>query len=213
MNILRVIVSLFALSVSGLALADLEFYAGGKVGGADAESSAQDIGNALIAKGYGITGVSVDSTDTGWHFFAGLQVTEIFGVELGYVDMGEATTQVDGNIIPTQVTQFNQDVANELPVLPRGMTLAGVARFKMPGNDRLSFSAKLGVIDADSERKANSGARGSDSDNASPYYGVSAGWDFNDSWRGIVGYEIFNMGDSTEYWSAGVEFRFPAYSN
>lgn len=214
MNILKGFVALIAMGISGLAVADLEVYAGGSIGSADASAKPGNIQSALVAKGYDITGVSVDSSDNGWRFLAGLRFTDMFAVELGYVDLGESTTKVDGNIIPTQTAQFNQDVANLLPVMPRGMTLAGVFRYQMPSNDRLSFAAKLGVIDADIERQiAGNAARGSDSVNASPYYGVSAGWDINDSWRTVAGVEIFNLADSTDYWSVGFEFRFPNYSS
>ena len=210
MSFLRGFVILFALGFAGSALADIEIYAGATAGSSDAGASAGSIQSELTAKGWNITGVSVDSKDSGWRFVTGLQFTDIFAVELGYVDLGEISTQVDGSIPPPQAAQFGQDVANALPVMPKGITLAGVARFDVPSVEKLSVALKLGVIDADSERKVN-GARGSDEVDASPYYGVVAGWEFSDSWRGVLGFEVFNMSDTTEYWSAGVEFTFPAY--
>ena len=215
MNPLRALVVLIALGVSTSALAEVEFYAGFGFGNSNADSSPGHILSALSDKNYDITSVAVDSKDKGWRFLTGLRFSEVWAVELGYIDLGESSTNIVANISPIDTAQFTQDVANVLPVMPRGITLAGVARISaasmgMQGAtaEDLNIAFKLGMIDADSERKVN-GAFGKDSKDASPFYGVTLGWEFSDFWRGVIGYEVYNMADSTEYWSAGVEFKLP----
>ncbi|MDH3647833.1 MAG: outer membrane beta-barrel protein [Gammaproteobacteria bacterium] len=219
MNLLRGLMLLFAFVVSTSALADAQLYSGLGIGASDADAKPSNVRNALVAKGYDVQSVSVDSEDSGWRFLVGLRFTDVWAVELGYIDLGESTTNVVGNVNPTETAQFTQDVANVLPVMPRGITLAGVARLSMSQlgaqgamGDKLNVALKLGMIDADSEREA-AGAAGQTEVDASPYYGLVLGWEFTELWRGVLGYEVFNMADSTEYWSAGLEYKFPYAGN
>ncbi|MBT8137897.1 MAG: porin family protein [Gammaproteobacteria bacterium] len=201
------------LLASGHVSADVEFYTGLAIGQSDSEARGSDVAARLSS--YDVDSVSVDGDDTGWRFYVGLTFTDILAIEFGYADLGDVSTNVAADISPSETAQFATDVANALPVMPAGLTLAGVARFGFadmgatgPLAQKLSVALRLGMIDADSDRDAT-GASGRDESDASPYYGVSLGMDFNDNWRGSVGYEVFNMDDRAGFWSAGVEYRIP----
>ncbi|MDH3588436.1 MAG: outer membrane beta-barrel protein [Gammaproteobacteria bacterium] len=215
MNTLRSLVVLFALVFAGPALADYELYFGTGIGRSDSGSDPAALQSTLARQGYDITAATVDAEDGGGRILVGLQFTDTWAVELGFVDLGKVRAEVAGVVPSSQVAQFTQDVADALPVMPRGLTLAAVARKTMtemgwePGGitDNLSFALKLGLIDSDAKRSV-SGVSGHNEVNADPYYGLNVGIDFSDNWRGIIGYEIFNLADSTEYWSLGLEVRF-----
>ncbi len=211
MNYLRGLVVLFALAASSAALADYQLYGGLGIGRSDADVSAADMTNRLNALGHNVTGATVDSEDGGWRFLMGLSFTDMLAVEFGYVDLGEVRTSVTADTPPADVARFTQDVANGIPVMPRGLTLAGVIRFPLGQNGmaaNTNIALKLGIIDADSDREVN-GASGIDETNGSAFYGVTFGYNFNETWRGVIGYEVFDFGDSVSYWSAGLEFTFP----
>lgn len=210
------VILLASVVIAGPAAAEHEWYGGISGGESDADSNAAALVSGLVAKGYDVTSATIDAEDSGWRFHVGLRFTSLFAVELGWVDLGEVNSSVTGNIAPTSAAQFTQDVADSLPVMPRGITLAAVARGTLasmgmqgPAAEKFSVAAKLGMIDADSERKVN-GVRGKDEVEADPYYGFAVGWDFTPQWRGVLGFEVFNLADSTSYWSAGVEYRFAA---
>ena len=216
MNTFRSLVFLFALAFAGPALADYELYFGTGIGRSDSGSDPAALQSSLAGQGYDITAVTVDAEDGGGRIHVGLQFTDTWAVELGFVDLGKVQAEVTGVVPSSQVAQFTQDVADALPVMPRGLTLAAVARKTMTEmgweagaiTDNLSFALKLGLIDADSKRSLG-GVSGHNEVNADPYYGLNVGFDFTDNTRGIIGYEIFNLADSTDYWSLGLEVRFP----
>ena len=201
------VILLASVMLCGPAAAEHEWYGGISGGSSDADSNATALVNGLVAKGYDVTSATVDAEDSGWRLHVGLRFTDIFAVELGWVDLDEVSSAVTGNIAPSNSAQFTQDVADALPVMPRGITLAAVARGML--TEKISVAAKLGMIDADSEREVN-GARGKSEVEDDPYYGFGLGYDFTPQWRGVVGFEVFNLADSTSYWSAGLEYRFAA---
>jgi len=76
--------ALTGLSGSAFAQANEGWYAGVSVGSADQKDACTGLG------GIGFVG-SCDDTDTGWKIFAGLQFNKNWGVEFGFVDLGEST--------------------------------------------------------------------------------------------------------------------------
>ncbi len=120
-----------------------EIYLG--VGGGEASYDIPDVGLS-------------DDKDTAWKAFAGFDVSDIIGVEVGYVDLGQVTGVDAGIPFTGEVTGFNIDALVGVPVGP------------------VSVFAKGGTYYSDVEVSALGGSV--DDQNWELTYGAGAEFDF-----------------------------------
>ena len=66
---------------------------------------------------------SVDDSSLGWKFFAGYNLNQYFGVELAYVDLGEATATISA------ANNNNVGKASELTSTTEGFSFAATGRY------------------------------------------------------------------------------------
>jgi OmpA-OmpF porin, OOP family len=115
--------------------------------------------------------VPCDKKDTAWRVFGGYKINRTFGVELGYIDFGEASAS--GTISGVSVRATGEATAWDL---------AGTASF--PVADRLSVFGKLGLYRAKTEVRGTAAIAGfsataSDSEsNTGLTFGVGGIYDF-----------------------------------
>lgn len=181
------------LVLSGLAAAPhalAQFYFGGSFGKSDLDS-----GNVVPDL---ITSGSVDGDDSGFKIYGGYQFNPHFGLEITYVDLGNA--RYSGNFGPATVTGGSLETT--------GANFSAVGT--IPLNPAFSLFGKLGFFVW--EQKAR------DTTNGLPFSGKDDGADLslglganinltrNVSLR--VEWERFEAFDSIDFLSAGVLFRF-----
>ena len=154
--------------------------------------------------GEGCIGVC-DVTDRSWNVSAGYQFNRHFGVEVGYVDFGEAT--VSGTVAGVPATAVVESKAVEL---------LGVAL--LPLSERFAFYLKGGVFRSDSD-SVTSGAvvgTGRENDNGftfaggmqysfTPNIAARLEWQsYSDVGTGVIGLER----DDVVVWRVGGRVRF-----
>ena len=79
---------------------------------------------------------SVDDSSLGWKFFAGYNLNQYFGVELAYVDLGEATATISA------ANNNNVGKASEITSTTEGFSFAATGRY--PFAKQFDVFARIG---------------------------------------------------------------------
>lgn len=197
---------------SGAALAE-GWYAGVSAGQAryDSDDAKQDLDATLASVGAGGISSSEDDTDTGYKLYVGYQLNPHFGVELGYVDLGEWSYDASFTSPAPGTARGTAEV--------RGVTLGLVGR--VPVGERFAVLGRLGVIKPklDVDASVQSGglsASGSEtSRNLRFNWGLGAQYDFTQTVGVRLEWERFdNLGNDdtgrgdVDLWSLGAVLRF-----
>lgn len=166
-----------------------------------------NLGQAKV-KDFDCTGTtSCDDKDTAWSIFGGYQINKNFGVELGYVDLGEASGSGTDPFLGTFSATFETT----------GFELSGVGT--LPINEKFSVYGKLGFFMWDLDVKASSSTLGSGSfseDGTDLTFGVGVRWNFTKNltaqlqWQRYndIGDDVTTGKDDVDVLSAGILFRF-----
>jgi len=161
--------TLAALLSPGLALADTGLYMDGAVG----RASVDDQG--------------IDDNDTGFRVGAGWRFVENFGAEIGYLDLGEVGEEVavGGATASVETDGFYAGVAGKIPLYD--------------ANTGVYLSARAGLYFWDATGRVRSGATSVRLDESSNdlYFGVGAGYDFNEQFGVGVAYDRYQVGDES----------------
>lgn len=140
-----------ALLVAGPAVAqDAGWYVGAHVGKSDLNGACDGLPG----------GVSCDEKDTGWKILGGFQINKMWGVELGYANLGEASASAAGVDVKVEVTAWDLVGVGTLPLM-----------------DKLSAYGKLGLFRAESEGTSNVGVSADDSETGFTF-GLGLRYDF-----------------------------------
>ena len=127
--------------VSAIAMAeDTGIFFGGSVGYSALDQDSSFIDTQLTALGFTGT-VDVDDEDLGWKVFFGYNFSRYFGLEVGYVDLGEANTDINITAPVAADVEFETDIT--------GYTVTAIARY--PLTDRFEFQGKFGGLFSDSD--------------------------------------------------------------
>jgi OOP family OmpA-OmpF porin len=161
---------LFALAALALAslgasfaLANEGWYVGVSVGSTDQKNACDE------RAGVGFVGSCTD-TDTGAKIFGGRQISRHWGVELGFVDLGESTVAGTVSGVPT----------TSLTLEGNGFTVAGTGTLPFGEKEKFAFFGKFGLLLWDTERFAIvNGSPVTEIDNGvSPMGGIGLKYDF-----------------------------------
>lgn len=183
------VLSLGALLAASQASAQ-GFYIGGSIGQSDA-----DDGNAIPDL---ITSGTVDGSDTGFKFFGGFQFNQNLGLELAYVDLGEAT--YSGNFLGAPVTGGSVETT--------GFNVSAVGT--VPVNPSFSLFGKVGFFMWEAKaRDITAGAPFSGSeDDVDLSFGFGAAYHLNKNFSVRAEWEQFEAVDSISLLSIGVAYKF-----
>jgi OOP family OmpA-OmpF porin len=156
-----------ALILAGLsasfALANEGWYVGVSVGSTDRKNACDELAGVAFVG-------SCTDTDTGVKIFGGRQINRHWGVELGFVDLGESSVAGTVSGMPT----------TSLTLEGNGFTVAGTGTLPFDEKGKFAFFGKLGVLLWEAERIAVVGSSlvtESDSD-VSPMGGIGLKYDF-----------------------------------
>lgn len=178
--------ALAALALMGATAAQADtqpgFYAGASIGTTKVGDDAFD-------------GTGIDDSDTGFKVFGGYDFNQNFGVEVSYVDFGEASISDAGDSLSVGVSALTASAVGRLPV-----------------SDMFTLFGKLGFasydVDVDFNIAGLGSGSGSDSD-SDLIYGVGGALRFGGAFEARLEYEAINVdGGDVNMISVGGLFRF-----
>ena len=192
------------LSIS-TAHAEGSWYVGFGAGQSNFDIDTGALDSAAIDAGFGSSDTSVrDDSDTAWKFFGGYRFNENMAVELGYVDLGEASTR-------TVTTGPNATIDADVDVSAVTLAVLGI----YPINESFEVFGKVGAYRWDSDGKAvttaGGGASVSESDDGvDPMLGLGVSWNATENFAIRAEYEYFSDAgdDDVDMWSASAVFNF-----
>ena len=183
---------------------------GGSVGYVNLDENSGPADDQITAAGF--TGmVDVDDTDMGWKAFAGYNFSRYFGLEFGYVDLGDAKTEV--NLTAPGAAVSSAQSRTEIS----GYTVTAIVRY--PFTDKFEMFGKFGGLFSDVDHTTTgtgsaltlvvpTADEGDENITAglgmkymvSDHIGVRAEWDR---------YMDVSFGDNNvDMWSMGLEFSY-----
>lgn len=130
------------------------WYTGLSAGSSSADYDSSDLTSDMAARGWTISNVSVDDSDTAWKVFGGVNFQEYLGAEVAYVDLGNMQADFSADLTSSQVDQFLKDASEVQGVLGRGLSAAVTAR-KEWTDLRWTAMGKLGVFIWEGETTVN----------------------------------------------------------
>ena len=117
------------------------FIIGGNFGVATGGKDAASLNNELESKGIIATATTSGDIRTAWQAYLTYQFHPRWGVELAYVDLGEATISFSG--IDQDIGDILDKIGNNHPRSAQGIKLAATYRFEL--NKSLQLQSKLGA--------------------------------------------------------------------
>lgn len=190
------VASALLASAPAFAAEDAGFYVGAGFGDAGLELQHSDL-------------IDFDGSDTAFKLLGGYQFMKYFGVELEYIDAGDADDTWRG-----QVEGFDTEVRNVIGLSGFNASAVGI----LPLGDQFNVFGKLGFIiwDADLEEtisvdelKYSETFR--DSDSGTDFsWGIGASWYFLENFGVRVEYQAFEIEDvdTADLISGSVVWRF-----
>jgi opacity protein-like surface antigen len=196
------------------------WYLGGSIGGSRIDVSADEIEDAfLIDDDFVASDTSIDEADFGWKGYLGYRLHELLAVELGYVDLGEAT--FDTTIVGAPAgSARTPPFPIEATATADGPQLCAIAHLPLPGS--LTLLARAGAFRWNAtftEKIPDPGITRVDIDeeDVDLMYGAGLALAFNESLSARLEWERFEDvgrgiggrgGRDVDFFSAGVVLSF-----
>ena len=174
----------------GAGQAKAQAYLGGSIGQSDIDEQ--------IATGL-ITGGSVDGTDSAFKIFGGYMFNRHFGLELAYVDLGEAS--YSGNFVGLPVTGGRVELS--------GVNISALGA--LPIGERFSLFGKIGLFMWDAEASDTTGGVpfSAQQDGTDLSFGIGLGYQFTRNLGVRAEWEMFTTEDAeSSLISVGLLWRF-----
>ena len=118
------------------------WYGGVRLGSAHTDVSSTDISNRLDDLGYDVSARVEDSSRTAWGVFGGWRLSQHFGTQFGYTDLGNVNTVFTGDALDIQ--GFLRDASRLQPRSASGFDFNLVGRY--PLGKRFEIAAQLGAF-------------------------------------------------------------------
>ncbi len=180
-------------------------YIGATIGSSSVDDSSGDLDTALVATGFATASTNLDDSDTGFKIFGGYLYNENWGVEVGYMDLGEfgfsgATTG--------PVVNYSGNIEVDT------WYLAGV--LNLPVADTIAINARAGFAFWDASASVTAGTGGvsntvsgsADDDGTDAIIGVGVSFNVTDNMAIRVDYDRINTDDEVDMFSAGLQMSF-----
>jgi hypothetical protein len=183
------------------------WYIGVRGGVATSTLSEGDIERALAERGHEVD-ATVDDSHAMGAVFGGHRWANGFGLEVGYVDLGEyevelaaTTTDPDGLLVDAQA---------ELADAGRGLSAALTWSWAL--GDSIELTPHVGAYYWESERelRTSDGNLKSEEDGVDATAGITLGWRLSPAWSLGIGWDVWAAGDRNDLhtWSAALTYRF-----
>jgi hypothetical protein len=180
-----------------------DWYLQGSVG----QSKADQKQSRLVEELPDGTITDFDDSDSSYGVAAGYQVHPYIALELGYQDLGEASSQISGESLTP--AQYHEVVKAVSPVLVDGFTAA--VRFTLWQNEQLSLEVPLGLFfwDSEIESRMDDSVIRSESDGNDWYLGVQLNYQLATDWQIGLGYQQLNLEpNDVNSWLVSLRYQF-----
>lgn len=170
------------------------------VQGAAGYSKADQTPSRLVEQLPSGTLMVFDDSDTSYGVAVGYQLHENVAVEMGYQDLGAASTQISGDTL--NPAQYHELVKTVSPVLVDGWTLA--TRFTLWQNEQWELEVPLGVLHWDSEIESTRDQTTLVSTRSATdwFLGMQLNYQLSEDWKLGLGYQQFDLkvNDVNSWW-------------
>ncbi|WP_185714237.1 Ig-like domain-containing protein [Rheinheimera mesophila] len=180
-----------------------DWYLQGSVG----HSKADQKQSRLVEELPSGTITAFDDSDNSYGITLGYQLHPAVALEMGYQDLGEASSQINGDSLTPE--QYHELVKAVSPVLVEGWTIA--ARFRLWQNEQWDLEVPLGVLNWDSEIESTMGTRTlySTRDGKDWFLGVQLNYRVADDWKLGLGYQQLELeANDVSSWLLSVRYEF-----
>lgn len=181
-----------------------DWYLQGSAGQSTADSKQGSLGAQLPA---GTTITAFDKSDISYGLALGYQLHPSVALEVGYQDLGEASSQIRGeSLTPAQYHELLKAVS---PVLVDGVSAA--LRFTLWQNDRLRLELPVGVFFWDSEiiSRMNNTELRTETDGNDWMVGLQLHYQLTDEWQLGGGYQQINLApNDVNSWLLSLRYQF-----
>jgi len=119
-----------------------QWMVGGSLGMAWGNASSSELNNELLNRGINATINNIDSNRIMAQIFVGYEYLPRWGVELGYVDLGDVSASINGTI--TGINDYFSTGQDVYPQTATGWQLSSVYRYPVSGS--LQLTGRVGVF-------------------------------------------------------------------
>ena len=179
---------------------DSGFFVGGSLGIASLDFDDQKSIDKTAANGITMSSVDVDDENAGVKVFGGYNFNQYFGIEGGYVYLGEYDSTFNITAPVAEASAVNSDVY--------GLMFAGVASFPITNNAKLF--GKLGLFRWESDSSINSNLYAVvDDDGTDVMFGLGANYKVTDNALMRIEWERYALDKSDiDLFSIGMQYNF-----
>ena len=205
MRALHLLGGIALLSAVGSASAG-EWVVGASYGVANGDSSAGELNSQLAAMGLDATASSPDDSRGAWQAYLGYNYMPQFGVEIGYVDLGEVSTVFSGTA--TDIDTFIASAGDIHPLTAQGWKLSGT--YRHPLGKGVIGAASIGAFawKSDYTLSTTTVSRDFYSSGIDPVIGLGVEYEVYLDTYLHADYEFFDIdGEDISMFSVGVSYR------
>jgi large repetitive protein len=180
-----------------------DWYLQGSVGTSKADLQQSQLLDGVPAG----TVTGFDDSDSLYAVNLGYKVHPYVAVELGYLDLGEASSQISGDSLTP--AQYHELVKAATPVLADGWTLS--ARLSVWQNEQWSIEVPLGLFKWESEIESslNASTLSTDLDGTDWFLGAQLNYQFAPDWLVGLGFQQLNLApNDINSWLLSVRYQF-----
>jgi len=133
--------------MSSVSVSAGQFVIGGNIGVATGGENAASLNDQLEANGFTAEASTTGDIRTGWQTYIAYQHEMKWGIQLAYVDLGEATVRFDGIEVP--IDELLDGIGDNHPRSAQGVKLSATYHYDL--NKKLQLQGRLGGFDWDTE--------------------------------------------------------------
>ena len=148
-----------------------------------------------------------DDNDTSYGITLGYQLHPYVTFEAGYLDLGEASSQISGDSLTPG--QYHEIVKAVSPVLVDGFTAA--VRFRVWQNDQWNLEVPVGVMfwESEIESRMDDEVLKTETDGSDLYLGVQLNYQLAAGWKVGLGYQQLNLKpNDVNTWLVSLRYEF-----
>jgi len=197
------------LFINGSTLAG-QWMVGGSLGMALGSVDSGELNNELVVRSINATISGVDNSRIMTQIFAGYEYTSRWGVELGYVDLGDVSASINGT--STGIDDYFSIGQDIYPQTATGWQLSSIYRYPVSGS--LQLTGRVGVFNwtTDYTLETNTDSQDVSDDGTDIVYGVgveSASWIKQGGIVSQLNWDRYSInGETIDVLAVGVSYRF-----
>ena len=182
------------------------WYVGATGGSAITDASAGDLDRRLMNQGF-TTMSELDDEDSGWKGYLGYRFDRPFGVEFGYTNLGQISSQVDTLMVDPDV--LLNALADTQPFLGKGPFVAGLLYLLDTKHFDAGLRGGVWYWEADVEAETNIGDRVElEEEGFDPFFGIFGLLDINERAQIRFEFERYVLDDDdADFLSIGLQIR------